>query len=260
MIFINGTQIPIEHYPDGTPRIKAENLDSRENSFIEWKYEPNEEMPFYFIARHFKEKYGSLGLIMPYLPYAREDFIKDRSRVFTLKYFCELINSIGFEFVELHDVHSPVALALLNKSYQIPNMVNKVIERNLGLQREKDIVFYPDEGAVKRYADKLNFPYAFGIKQRNWQNGDILRLDIIGDIPKEPFNVLIVDDICSYGTTFLKSAEKLKEMGADKIYLYVTHCENSILQGKLINSGLLERIYTTNSIFTGEHPLIEVIG
>ncbi|MCL2863881.1 MAG: hypothetical protein FWE54_07415, partial [Methanimicrococcus sp.] len=56
------------------------------------------------------------------------------------------------------------------------------------------------------------------------------------------------------------SARKLKELGANKIYLYVTHCEDSILSGELINSGLLEKIYTTKSIYTGVHPLVEVIG
>ena len=34
----------------------------------------------------------------------------------------------------------------------------------------------------------------------------------------------------------------------------------SRLKGDLIKSGLIKKIYTTHSIFTGEHDLIEVIG
>ena len=71
-------------------------------------------------------------------------------------------------------------------------------------------------------------------------------------------DILIVDDICSYGGTFLHSAKKLKEFGANKIYLYVSHCENSILKGQLMSSGLIERVFTTNSIFTESHERIEV--
>ena len=71
-------------------------------------------------------------------------------------------------------------------------------------------------------------------------------------------NVLIVDDICSRGGTFYHSAKALKEAGANKIYLYITHCENTILEGEVLMSGLIEKVYTTNSIFTKEHEKIEV--
>jgi ribose-phosphate pyrophosphokinase len=70
----------------------------------------------------------------------------------------------------------------------------------------------------------------------------------------------MVDDISSYGTTFLHAAKTLKSLGADKIWLFVTHCENSILHGELINSGLLDKIYTTRSIFTAPCPaIIEIL-
>ena len=71
----------------------------------------------------------------------------------------------------------------------------------------------------------------------------------------------IVDDICSKGGTFYHSALKLKEFGATNIYLYVTHCENSIYDGELLkNNGLIEKIYTTDSILTNtESPKIELV-
>ena len=70
--------------------------------------------------------------------------------------------------------------------------------------------------------------------------------------------ILLIDDICSYGGTFKHSLEKLKEMGAGECNIYVTHCENSVLKGDLINSKLFKKIYTTNSIFTKENEKIEV--
>ena len=101
--------------------------------------------------------------------------------------------------------------------------------------------------------------YAFGIKKRNWETGNIEGLDVAGCVDKiKDSNILIVDDICSRGGTFYHSAKKLKELGAKNIYLYVTHCENTILDGDLLNSGLVEKVYTTNSIFTKEHEKIEV--
>ena len=52
-----------------------------------------------------------------------------------------------------------------------------------------------------------------------------------------------------------------KEAGAKNVYLYITHCEMTIFNGDLINSGLVTKIFTTNSIFPGnaESDIIEII-
>jgi ribose-phosphate pyrophosphokinase len=224
-------------------------------------YEKDEEMLLLFITRHLREQNAvkNITLYMPYIPHARMDRVKNKQEVFTLKYFCEFINSLCFDRVVVRDAHSSVSLALLN------NVVVELIDTNIKklvaclLDPEKDIVFYPDEGSSKRYLDIIGFPCAFGVKKRDWNTGKITGLDVQGDLPSPPFNVLIIDDISSYGGTFLHSAQKLKELGADRMYLYITHCENSILNGELIHSGLLEKIYTTRSIYTGEYPLIAYI-
>ena len=69
-----------------------------------------------------------------------------------------------------------------------------------------------------------------------------------------------MEDICFCCGTFYYAAQKLKELGAKDIYLWVSHCENTILDGELIKSGLLKRIYTTDSIYTVKHDLIEVVS
>ena len=259
MLKLDGAPLPVERYPDETPRL---NIDAGTPEVtLEWLYEKDEEMLLYFITRHLRKQCAvkDLTLYMPYIPHARMDRVKDRREVFTLKYFCDLINSLRFDKVIVRDAHSNVALGLLN------NVVTEPIDGNIKkligalLKPERDIVFYPDEGSCKRYAEQISFPCAIGLKKRDWSTGKILGLDVQGDLPAAPFDVLIIDDISSYGGTFYHAAKKLKELGAGKVYLYVTHCENSILQGDLIGSGLLEKIYTTRSIFTEEHPLIELI-
>ena len=121
-------------------------------------------------------------------------------------------------------------------------------------------VCYPDEGSMKRYSGMIKEPYVFGVKRRDWATGKILGLDIIGnsDLVKGQ-DILIVDDICSRGGTFYHTAKKLKEMGAGDIYLYVTHCENTVLEGDLLEGDLIKQMFTTGSIFTKQHPKIEVL-
>ena len=59
------------------------------------------------------------------------------------------------------------------------------------------------------------------------------------------------------------SAEKLKELDVGDIDMYVSHCENSILdseRGHLFDDPeLIHMVYTTDSIFTGHHDKITVL-
>ena len=106
----------------------------------------------------------------------------------------------------------------------------------------------------------IEIPYTFGIKKRDWKTGQILGLDVAGEVKSiAGKDILIIDDICSRGGTFLHSAKKLKELGANDIYLYVSHCENTILEGELLNGDLIKKVYTTDSIFTKSHEKIEVL-
>ena len=144
---------------------------------------------------------------------------------------------------------------------QSPERYIEFVLEELFWQVGNDIMmFYPDEGAMKRYSNNIKLPYAFGIKKRNWKTGVIEGLDVAGEVDKiAGKNILIVDDICSRGGTFYHSAKKLKELGVKDIYLYVSHCENTILDGELLKGDLLKKVYTTNSIFTKSHEKVEVL-
>ena len=263
MIKVNTQIIQPEYFPDKTLKLNAPDLYVSKNFIsnieFEWKFENNEEMIIlYYLVNHYRNKgFSNFYLRMPYVPNARMDRVKESSEVFTLKYFCDFINSLNFKQVMIFDPHSNVTSALLNNVVQKDFYYYETCLRNLDF----DIVFFPDEGAMKRYNNIFNKPYSFGIKHRDWKTGKIEKLEVSNaDIIKNK-NILIFDDICSKGGTFYFSAKRLKELGANKIYLFVSHCEDTILDGDLINSGLIEKIYTTNSIINKAktHPLIEVI-
>lgn len=102
--------------------------------------------------------------------------------------------------------------------------------------------------------------YTYGNKRRDWETGEILGLEIVNPEIVKDKDVLIIDDICSKGGTFYHSAKALKEAGAKNIYLYVTHCENTIFEGELLkDNGLIEKIFTTDSILTKQHEKIILV-
>lgn len=265
MIRLEGEQVIANKFPDGTLLLKEDvplNFKDYREATIEWLFESNEELvTLIYLAKHLRSHgIGSLYLEMPYIPNARQDRVKSTEDVFTLKYFTEIINDLDFDSVTVLDPHSSVSEALINNIVvRTPvELVYSVIDR---IENENLTMFYPDEGAMKRYSSMFDYPYAFGIKKRDWETGKIQGLDVSGmtELIKGR-NILIVDDISSRGGTFYYSAKKLKEMGANKIYLYVSHCENTILDGEVLTSELIEKVFTTNSIFTKSHERIEVIN
>ncbi len=260
MIEINGEIIEQNHFPDGTLLLKEEGIWCGGGAhMIEWYFESNEELvSLIFLTKHLKRycPRKPIKLYMYYIPNARQDRVKTSEDVFTLKYFAETINFLGFDEVHVLDPHSTVSEALIDKIVvESPKMfIDKAINNCT-----PNMLFFPDEGAMKRYSGMAKLPYAFGIKKRNWETGVIEGLNVAGAVDQiVGRDILIVDDICSRGGTFYHSAKKLKELGAKNIYLYITHCENTILEGELLTSGLIEKVYTTNSIFTKEHEKIEV--
>ena len=255
-------------FPDGTKLLK---FDPRRDEYtITWLYDSDDEL-FQLIAltKHLKNRGCKVWLNLPYVPNARMDRVKNKDEVFTLKAFADTINWLGFEEVRISNPHSTVSEALFDRVwvdfYCVAVDVKKIVET---ATNGIDVLYFPDEGACKRYSDLLAFlklPVAFGIKKRDWKTGKILGIDVAGYDDIKGKNILMVDDICAYGGTFLHSALRLKELGANEISCYVTHLENSVMdpqKGKLINTkwyshdgktseDLIKTIYATNSIFRG---------
>lgn len=253
MIRINDKKIDMKHFPDGTMLIKY--LADNESTKITWLYDNDEEcMLMYFLVKHLRTHgVKRIELLMPYIPNARMDRVKNSDEVFTLKYFAEFINDLKLDSVEVLDPHSNVSTALIdNISIIEPTDIILNLLETVNSDGNA-ILFFPDEGAMKRYshiASKGGIPYVFGMKNRDWRSGEILGLEVLGETDAVPGkNILIIDDICSRGGTFLHSAKALKAMNAADIDLYVSHLENSVWEGDMIRSGLVRNIYTTNSIY-----------
>ena len=263
MISVNDSVVEFFKFPDGTPRFKFGVVSNKYN--IVWKYESMDElMLLQFVVKHIKEisLHSEMSLYMPYIPNARFDRVESVDEVFTLKHFCSIINGMMFENVYVVDAHSNISLALIDRVISIGINPDKILENICVFDNNKvDCIYFPDKGAMDRYKKyfKSFDVVAFGNKTRDWSTGEITGMSVVANKDISGMDILIVDDICSAGGTFYYSAIELKKLGAKNIYLYVTHCENTVLDGAMIKSGLINKIYTTDSIFTGEHELIKVV-
>ncbi|MEK0312281.1 ribose-phosphate pyrophosphokinase [Cohnella sp. 56] len=258
MIRLNGETLVFEAYPNGETRVDGEQIlaltEAGAVHRIGFKYETDADLIKLMFVKCFLDERqpGPAALDICYMPYSRMDRTEGAS-AFTLKYTARMINAMNFDQVTVVEPHSDVTLALLDRSravYPTLELLGRVTAET-GFDPSADYLFFPDAGAHKRYGRVEGFRQLVGRKERDFRTGRIQKLDIAGGVDRQGFKAVIVDDLCSYGGTFLLGAERLRELGAAHIYLLVTHCENAIHQGKLPASGLIDRVYTTDTILDG---------
>ena len=295
--FPDGSQ-RIMDFPD---KLVASNPEWSTPFFeVVWLYENDGEMfTLHCVVEHLRrvQNYSSnmvINLVMPYVPNGRLDRIYSDNEVFTLKYFANFINSLNFNKVGVFDPHSNVTTALIDRVtvmdtllYHCKNICFGSIvddfdkesfnngEKNT-FKRGDIAIYFPDESAYKRYkkyfSHGITHNMFYGKKVRDWETGQIKQLSVYNEFDELATNnevygktILMIDDIISYGGTMAYSADKLKELGANKIYAYASHTENSILDKEKgtflnrLNDNIISGLFTTNSIYNGSHPKIKVI-
>lgn len=264
MLQINGVEIHLKHFTDGTLDMRVEvprEFETNRSAVITWRYENDiETVALVFLTRHLQEHgVREVDLVMPYIPNARMDRVKTDADVFTLKYFAELINGLHFRSVRVLDPHSAVSEALIDRIV-VKNAKDNILEAVRRINDPNLVLFFPDEGAMKRYSEMCGLPFAYGEKNRDWETREIRGLTVCGDVGRiAGKSVLMVDDICSSGRTLHYAAKKLKELGAGRIYLYVSHCENIVAESELLHSEIVERVFTTRSFLKLDHPKFEIL-
>ena len=213
-------------------------------------------------------KVGKINLYVPYLLSARADrkFV-DGGCCYLVDVIAPDIKSMGFDSVNVFDVHSDVSPAC------IPNLENTSVLPALTKLALLEInsnnsvhchVISPDSGASKRtFATcKEISGWSFDIvecaKHRDMVTGEILETIVpVPDLNGE--DCIIMDDICSKGGTFIGRngvggiVRKLKEKNAGDVYLVVTHFEGTADLQAMKDAGI-KRVFTTNSIGNFETP------
>jgi ribose-phosphate pyrophosphokinase len=165
-------------------------------------------------------------LVLPYMPYARQDRVCAPGDALAAKVACDLINSMGFDRVQISDPHSDVVGALINNCHIIPqhDLISREVVKKL---RDGAILVSPDAGAEKKTAAICKVwgldTYIKATKHRCTKTGNILETTVDA-CNLEGQDVVIVDDICDGGRTFIELAKVLKaKHNCGNIHLHVTH-------------------------------------
>jgi len=190
-------------------------------------------------------------LVVPYIPYARQDRKCFNGESFTLSVFSDIINSSNFDNVYVLDSHSDVAPALIKNCKNIPNTEYVTVSflDIANKSNNKILLVSPDSGANKKsnklFSDIGSFHSLIKCdKKRSVVDGSLSGFEVFSD-DLNGSDCLIVDDICDGGRTFTGIAEALKSKNAGDVYLFVTHGIFSNGFDEL--NKYFKTIYTTNS-------------
>ncbi len=187
-----------------------------------------------------------IELFSLYVPYARQDRYCEKGEAFGVKAFSRLLNALGFSRVVIADPHSEVTPALITNLDVIPQHEIAFHMLSWKLRMENFELVSPDGGALKKIfklGTQMNLKVHCADKIRDTSTGNIIRTDIsVQDF--HGANLMIVDDICDGGRTFIELAKVLRQRNAGKIELFVTH--GIFSKGVDVFDGYVDCIHSFN--------------
>ena len=256
MVTYNGVNVVKGRFPNNEVDYKQLYDATVSNGSNEFKlvFESNEDLFNLIVVKKWfddaTDGHKGCRLTIKYFPYCQMDR-EMPTHLFSLKYVAQIVNELKFDDVLVYDPHSNVLPALLNRCniwYPVKHMLR--CRKDGDLVYRCDLLFYPDNGAAKKYSEILDMPYRFGNKKRNLDTGEIVCYEVIADKSDiEGKKILIVDDMVMGGRTFVEAAKALREMGAAHVDLYVTHLKpESRTFYKSKGNGLIDTIYTADTL------------
>lgn len=208
-----------------------------------------------------------ISLYVPYFLGARSDRKFEDGGINYLKdVICPLVNSQNFDSVFIVDPHSDVTEALINNFHKTSNqsLVNWALRK---INSENYLLVSPDAGALKKVfsvAENIEYKRDIIIASKHRDvDGKITHTDVPFSVTEADKDMIIIDDICDGGRTFIEIAKTIKNKQMlssstqihGKIYLIVTHGIFSAGFDEL--AKYFDGIYCTNSIQDIDNPLVK---
>ncbi len=243
-------------FPDGQPHLKMDmqtlhSIDRKEKLILSSRITNANDLLLLLLAKNTLDylEFENIELHISYLLAARMDRVMLEGEPFSLKVIATILNSATFKKIKIFDPHSEVSTALINRSYSIPNhrFVQDALDDYFQGKEKKDFCLVsPDAGALKKIHKLAEYVGVENVvecmKERDLKTGKLTHFntataDLTG------LTCFIVDDICDGGGTFAGTAKMLKEKGAVKVILIVSH--GIFSKGTTIE--FVDKIYTTDS-------------
>lgn len=212
----------VSRFPDGEVQITLSEIDHKDEVRIYCRITSAEELFILGQVCDILRRHGMYFTIhIFYLMGMRMDRVMDFNRPFTLSIVCSLLDNLGADVIEVFSPHSRE----WERFFKHTHVAEMFVSTRDYPSKDNYQLVYPDKGARSRYiACKDNI---FGTKVRDLETGRIVSIgienpEIIGDRP-----LLIMDDLCDGGGTFVGVAEAIRKVKPDAVInISVDHMVN----------------------------------
>ncbi len=249
--------IEIGRFPDGDSHVRIPQIAECKNAEVTlfhrlYRRQNSSLIELFLILDTLKQENTKVNLVVPYLPYARQDKKKLNGEVASAISICRMLKEAGCNKLITFDCHflnvaGPAEFAGL----QIENISmgeELVAEARKIFGGEEFEIVSPDAGA--NYLVKDQGGRSFKKVRKEYSNGHIGYRDVETmecDFEIKGKNIFILDDMISTGSTMIKALEKCRECGAKKVCAGATHglfLYNSVDKIK----KLTDYVFSTNTI------------
>lgn len=195
-----------------------------------------------------------IHLYVPYFLGLRSDRqFEEGSNNYLKQVICPIINSMNFESVVVLDPHSHILEACLNNFRKEDNtklvrwFINQLIPT--GGDIGNTILVSPDAGAshkIYKLAEQIDYKGdIITCSKKRDKDGKLTKCVVPMFVEPAIKDIIIIDDICDGGATFINIAKEIKQVHNNKIYLIVTH--GIFSKGFDELSKYFDGVYCTNS-------------
>lgn len=234
----------IDRFPDGEVQfVLTDDIDHKDEFNIRCRVTNAEELFVLLQAGDILDRHGVVwNLHITYLMGMRMDRVMSFNRPFTLKVVGKMISQMGYAECYVDTAHS---VRTMMEIRDCKSMELSPYHFLINLEPDIDLVF-PDCGAVERYAHDTD-DEAYFEKERDVETGRIKSFTLKNEeaIIKGK-HIMLYDDLCDSGGTFLGELEILKEKYPDaKFSIRVTHIVNEKGLDNLCRN--FDTVYATES-------------
>ncbi len=208
-----------------------------------------------------------ITVLMPMLYEGRQHKRTRRESLDCADMLRELCFEYGVDDIVTFDAHDPrvqnaipeIGFESVQPSYQFIKALLRNVS-DIKIDPEHLMIVSPDEGGMNRciyLATVLGIELGAFYKLRDYSrvvdgSNPILRHEFLGE-KIDGKDIIVMDDMISSGSSMIEVCEKLKEIGANRIYIYSSFglfCNGFDKFDKAYEKGLFDKVFTTNLVYT----------
>lgn len=218
--FINGKGYKVIEFPDGELHLELKELDRKDSVNIKCRItDGNDLFLLMQLSDILKRQCMDVKRVdIYYLMGMRCDRLFDINRPFTLGIVADVVNSLNADKVVLYEPHSFRCITEIERSCY--KDITQILANKLSFNKDYAFVA-PDKGACVRYGS-IDFSVICS-KVRNSDTGELLGFTAEAQTDVKGKDLLVVDDLCDGGGTFVGLSPHLRELRPNSLSLLVTH-------------------------------------